>query len=360
MDSHINANTSFSSPRVSVEILVPTKYAKLFTLKQLTRMLVLSCKHRARQAANPVSKRTSRDRDGSKIMGQGPPAVGPRVSKGHKQQSDGGASLAPVKSKRAVRREKRRCRKKGATKAGTTPVQKGGHCVHASKGQKQATYLSSLLSNPSGAKSRMGAVSKPPQTKNAPDASKGGFTLTAISPAECRKETARRFHPITGTFKGAPGFCTRSREGCGVCAACEAKLAQLGFDRSFDSIGTSRVIRVDSMKEETSDDMASPSATEPVGFWAPAEKQAPRWEGQPIKRCDVVTLARVTPVLRMLRKVDPTFVDNRLLWEAAHSDSFSSAQVRIPLVALATRGREDCCGTSFVYSLTQVGILVAL
>ena len=320
-----------NSPRVSVEILVPAKYAKLFTLKQLTRMLALSCKHRARQAGNPVSKRTSRDRNGSKTMGQGPPAVGPRVSKGHKQQSDGGASLAPVKSKRAIRREKRRvAAKKAQAKTETTLVQKAGLFVQAPKGPKQATYLSSLLLKPSGAKPKMGAMSKPPQTNNAPRSNEGGFTLTAITPAECRTEAARRFHPITGTFKGAPGFCMRSREGCGSCAACEAKLVQLGFNRSFDQINTSRVIRVDSMKKESSDDMASPSASEPVGFWAPAEKQASPEEGRPIKRCDVVTLARVTPVVRMLRKVDPTFVDNRLLWEAAHRTVFPQRKCAYP------------------------------
>ena len=265
-------------------------------------------------------------------MGQGPPAVGPRVSKGHKQQSDGGVSLAPVKSKRAVRREKRRAAaKKAQAKAGTTPVQKGGPRVHASKGQKQATYLSSLLSNPSGAKAKMGALSKPSQTKNAPVANEGGFTLTSISPVECRAETARRFHPITGTFKGAPGFCVRSREGCGNCAACESKQAQLGFNRSFDLIGTSRVLRVDSMNVESSDDMASPSASKPYWFDpAPVEKQARTREGRPIKRCDVVTLARVVPVLRMLRKVDPTFVDNRLLWEAAHQTVFPQRKCVYP------------------------------
>nr|AYA22301.1 non structural protein [Grapevine fanleaf virus] len=322
MSSHANAVSSFHSPRVSVEILVPTKYAKLFTLKQLTRMLALSCKHRARQAANPVSKRTSRDRNGSKIMGQGPSAVGPQVSKGHKQQCDGGASLAPVKSKRAVRREKRRAAaKKAKAKTETTLVQKAGPRVQTPKALKQASYSSSLLLNPSGVQSKMGTLSKFPKTKNAPRSNEGGFTLTSITPVECREEAARRFHPITGTFRGAPGFCVRSREGCGSCAACEAKLVQLGFCRSFDQIGTSRVIRVDSMKKESSDDMASPSASEPVGFWAPAEKQAPR-EGRPIRRCDVVTLARVTPVLRMLRKVDPTFVDSRLLWEAAHRTVF--------------------------------------
>lgn len=264
-------------------------------------------------------------------MGQGPPAVAPRVSKGHKQQSDGGASLAPVKSKRAVRREKRRAAaKKAQAKAGTTPVQKGGPRVHAPKVQKQAPYLSSLLSKPSGVKARMGTSSKSPRTKNAPGVNEGGFTLTSISPAESRAESGRRFHPITGTFRGAPGFCTRSREGCGTCRACESRLAQLGFARSFDQIGTSRVIRVDSVKDETSDCMASPSASEPEGFWAPAEKQAPRREGQPIRRCDVVTLARVTPVLRMLRKVDPTFVDDRLLWEAAHRTVFPQRKCAYP------------------------------
>nr|AGT42202.1 polyprotein [Grapevine fanleaf virus] len=330
MGSRINVNPSFSSPRVSLEILVPTKYAKLFTLKQLTRMLALSCKHRARQAANPVSKRTSRDRNGSKTMGQGPPAVDPRVSKGHKQQTDGGGSLPPVKSKRALRREKRRtAAKKAKAKAGTQPVIKAGPCVQASMEPKRASYLSSLLSNPSGAKAKMGALSKPSQTKNAPRASEGGFTLTSISPAECREEAARRFHPITGTPKGTAGFCVRSREGCGSCAACESRQAQLRFLGSFDRINTTRVIRVDSVNQESSDDMASPSASEPTGFWAPAEKQAPR-EGRPIRRCDVVTLARVTPVLRMLRQVDPTFVDNRLLWEAAHRTVFPQRKCAYP------------------------------
>nr|ABB03715.1 satellite-encoded protein [Arabis mosaic virus] len=331
MDSRITANPSLHSPRVSVEILVPTKYAKLFTLKQLARMLALSCRHRARQAVNSVSKRTSRDRNGSKTMGQGPPAVGPQVSKGHKQQFDGGASLAPVKSKRAARREKRRAAaKKAKAKAETTLVKKGGPSVHAPVRPKQATYLSSLLSNPLGAKPKMGTLSKSPQTKNAPRVNEGGFTLTSISPAECRAESGRRFHPLTGTCLGNLGFCTRSREGCGSCAACEARSAHRGFDRSFDVIGTSRVLRVDSMKAETSDDMASPSASEPVGFWAPAEKQAPR-EGRPIKRCDVVTLARVVPVMRMLRKVDPTLVDNRLLWEAARQTVFPQRKCAYPV-----------------------------
>nr|ARO69969.1 polyprotein [Grapevine fanleaf virus satellite RNA] len=331
MDSHVTVKPSLHSPRVSVEILVPAKYAKLFTLKQLTRMLVLSCKHRARQAANPVSKRTSRDRNGSKIMGQGPTAVGPQVSKGHKQQFDGGASLAPVKSKRAVRREKRRAAaKKARAKTETTLVKRGGPSVHAPQRREQAIYSSSLLSNAAGAKTRLGALSRPPQTNNAPRANEGGFTLTSISPVECREEAARRFHPITGTFRGAPGFCARSREGCGSCTACVDRQIQLGFNRSFDAIGTSRVIRVDSMKGEAADDMASPSASEPVGFWAPAEKQAPTREGRPIKRCDVVTLARVVPVLRMLRKVDPTFVDNRLLWEAAHRTVFPQRKCAYP------------------------------
>nr|ABB03716.1 satellite-encoded protein [Arabis mosaic virus] len=331
MDFRANADSSLHSPRVSVEILVPTKYAKLFTLKQLTRMLALSCKHRARQAVNPVSKRTSRDRNGSKTMGQGPPAVGPQVSKGHKQQFDGGASLAPVKSKRAARREKRRAAaKKAKAKAETTLVKKGGLSVHTPMRPERATYLSSLLSKSIGVKPKMGTLSKSPQTKNAPRVNEGGFTLTSISPAECREESNRRFHPITGTFMGTQGFCLRSRERCGSCAACESRSAQLGFDRSFDMIGTSRVLRVGSMKKETSDDMASPSATEPAGFWAPAEKQAPR-EGRPIKRCDVVTLARVVPVLRMLRKVDPTFVDNRLLWEAAHQTVFPQRKCAYPV-----------------------------
>nr|WAX26207.1 MAG: P3 [Grapevine fanleaf virus satellite RNA] len=294
-------------------------------------MLALSCKHRARQAANPAGKRTSRDRNGSKIMGQGPSAVGPQVSKGHKQQTDGGASLAPVKSKRAMRREKRRvAAKKAQAKTETTLVKRGGLLVHAPKHTEPAIYLSSSLSRAAGAKTRLGASSKPPQTNNAPRANEGGFTLTSISPVECRAESARRFHPLTGTFIGSSGFCTRSREGCGSCATCVDKLTRRRFEQSFDVIGTSRVIRVDSMKEETADDMASPSASEPAGFWAPAEKQAPTREGRPIKRCDVVTLARVVPVLRMLRKVDPTFVDNRLLWEAAHRTVFPQRKCAYP------------------------------
>ncbi|BAA00343.1 unnamed protein product [Grapevine fanleaf virus satellite RNA] len=341
MDSYVTVDPSFHSPRISLEILVPTKYAKLFTLKQLSRMLALSCKHRARQAANPVSKRTSRDRNGSKTMGQGPSAVAPQVSKGHNQQVDGGVCLAPVKSKRAVRREKRRTAAKKATnkaKTETKLVKKGGSSIHAPKAPKRTSYLSSLLSSPSGAKAKMGALSKPPQTKNAPDANEGGFTLTAITPAECRAEARRRFHPITGSSRGPYGFCTRSREGCGVCADCVEKKAHLDFNRSFDTIGTSRVIRVDSMMEEVAEDLASPSVLEPSGFWAPAEKQAPSGEGHSRRRCDVVTLARVTPVLRMLRKVDPTLVDNRLLWEAAFRTVFPQRKCVYPHGCFCDRG----------------------
>nr|CUS01854.1 hypothetical protein [Grapevine fanleaf virus satellite RNA] len=320
------------SPRVSMELLVPSEYARLFSKEQLERMLALTCKHRARQAAQAVSKRTSRDRNGSKIMGQGPPAVAPRVSLGHKQQLDGGASLTPMKSKRAVRRARRRAAaKKAKAKAGTLPVQKVGHSgVQTVVPKGRASYLCSLVSGVSHSKTKMGVSSPPPQTKKAPITNKGGFTLTPISPVECRERAARRFHPITGTFRGSSGFCSHSREGCGECRACVDKFCSLRLLASFDRIGTTRVIQVDAVNGDPTGEMDSPSATEPPGFWAPAEMQAPSGEGRSLKRCDVVTLARVTPVLRMLRKADPTLVDSKLLWESAFRTVFPQRKCAYP------------------------------
>nr|WAX26208.1 MAG: P3 [Grapevine fanleaf virus satellite RNA] len=324
------------SPRVPMELLVPTEYARLFSKKQLERMLALTCKHRARQAAQAVSKRTSRDRNGSKIMGQGPSAVAPRVSLGHKQQYDGGASLAPMKSKRAVRRARRRAAaKKAKAKAGTLPVQKVGPSrVQTVGSMGRASYLSSLVSGALNSKSKMEVVSSPSQTKKAPIVGKGGFTLTSITPVECREREGRRFHPITGSFQSGNvalnAFCTRSREGCGKCNACVDKYCARSFATSFDRIGTSRVIQVEAVNGDPSGEMDSPSAVEPPGFWAPAEMQAPSGEGRSLKRCDVVTLARVTPVLRMLRRADPTLVDSKLLWESAFRTVFPQRKCAYP------------------------------
>uniref|UniRef100_A0A4D6EB14 Satellite-encoded protein n=2 Tax=Arabis mosaic virus TaxID=12271 RepID=A0A4D6EB14_ARMV len=324
------------SPRVPTELLVPTEYARLFSKKQLERMLALACKHRARQAAQAVSKRTSRDRNGSKIMGQGPSAVAPRVSLGHKQQSDGGASLTPMKSKRAVRRARRRAAaKKAKAKTGTLPVQKVGPSrVQAVGSTGRASYLSSLVLGASNSKTKMEVVSSPPQTKRAPIVDKGGFTLTSITPAEARKRAGCSFHPITGSFRSGNvalnAYCTRSREGCGECKACVDKYCSLRFARSFDQIGTSCVLQVEAVNGDPAGEMDSPSATEPLGFWAPAEMQAPSGEGRSLKRCDVVTLARVTPVLRMLRRADPTLVDSKLLWESAFRTVFPQRKCAYP------------------------------
>nr|WAX26215.1 MAG: P3 [Grapevine fanleaf virus satellite RNA] len=320
------------SPRVPMELLVPSEYARLFSKKQLERMLALACKHRARQAAQAVSKRTSRDRNGSKIMGQGPSAVAPRVSLGHTQQSDGGASLTPMKSKRAVRRARRRAAaKKAKAKTGTSPVQKVGPLrVQTGGSMGRARYLSSLVAGASPSRTKMEVVSSPSQTKKAPIVGKGDFTLTSITPVECRERAGRRFHPITGSFRPVSGFCTYSREGCGECKACVDKQCSLKFAMSFDRIGTSRVIQVDAVNGDLSGEMDSPSATEPPGFWAPAEMQAPSGEGRSLKRCDVVTLARVIPVLRMLRRADPTLVDSKLLWESAFKTVFPQRKCAYP------------------------------
>nr|ABB03712.1 satellite-encoded protein [Arabis mosaic virus] len=342
----------YRTPRTSVEVLVPSEYAKLFTQKQLQRMLILACKHRAREAAKAVSKRTSRDRNGSKRMGQGLPAETPKVSLGHVKQCDGGASLTPVKSKRALRRKRRRAAKKAKAKTGTIPVKKAGPTTQMEVPKGRASYLSSLLSGVSSVKSKWDDEHIP-KTKNAPGTSEGKFTLTSMTPAECRGLTDAKYHPLTGSHLGAHGFCTFSRQGCGACSICAGKYTHALWNKRFDLVNSSRVIKVESMNLPESDEMASASATEPPGFWVPEEIQAPRENARPIKRCDVATLARVTPVVRMLRQVDPTLVDHRLLWEAAFRTVFPQRKCAYPFGCF---GELDGMGkpgnwASFVYSL---------